>query len=305
MNKPIAKTRLLASKLVYAALSVLVEKGGQAPGKVVIDEVEKRVDLDSYALETYEKTGYTRWKSVLHFYTIDAIKAGFMLKKQGVWYITDEGEAALKYGEIELLNSATDAYKAWRAANPKSENNIESQTSDIDDESVSGGEQAQEATLQQMEQLAYDGLADQIDKMNAYELQDLVAALLRAMGYYTPFIAPKGKDGGLDVIAYQDALGIKSPRIKVQIKHRDAVATAHEIRALLGLLIQDKDVGMFVSTGGYSSDAKLAARHAQTHIELIDLDKLISLWQDFYCKLSDADKNRLRLKPVYFYDPLI
>ena len=41
-------------------------------------------------------------------------------------------------------------------------------------------------------------------KKNPYEFQDLVAALLRAMGYYTPFIAPKGKDGGVDIIAYRD-----------------------------------------------------------------------------------------------------
>ena len=25
--------------------------------------------------------------------------------------------------------------------------------------------------------------------------------------YYTPFIAPKGKDGGVDIIAYRDPLG--------------------------------------------------------------------------------------------------
>jgi predicted Mrr-cat superfamily restriction endonuclease len=38
------------------------------------------------------------------------------------------------------------------------------------------------------------------------------------MGYHTPFISPKGKDGGIDIIAYQDPLGLKTPRIKVQVK---------------------------------------------------------------------------------------
>jgi predicted Mrr-cat superfamily restriction endonuclease len=49
---------------------------------------------------------------------------------------------------------------------------------------------------------------------NAYEFQDLAAALLRGMGYYTPFVAPTGKDGGVDIIAYRDPLGTVSPRIK-------------------------------------------------------------------------------------------
>ncbi len=35
----------------------------------------------------------------------------------------------------------------------------------------------------------------------------MVAALLRAMGYYTPFISPRGKDGGVDILAYQDPIG--------------------------------------------------------------------------------------------------
>ena len=38
-------------------------------------------------------------------------------------------------------------------------------------------------------------------------------------GYYTPFIAPKGKDGGVDVIAYKDPIGSTTPHIKIQIKY--------------------------------------------------------------------------------------
>ncbi len=79
--------------------------------------------------------------------------------------------------------------------------------------------QVQKATLAQIEEQAIDGIIQFINKKNPYEFQDLVAALLRAMGYYTPFISPKGKDGGIDIIAYQDPLGTKTPRIKVQVKH--------------------------------------------------------------------------------------
>ncbi|MFM6007043.1 MAG: restriction endonuclease [Sphaerospermopsis kisseleviana] len=136
--------------------------------------------------------------------------------------------------------------------------------------------------------------------MNPYEFQDLVAALLRGMGYYTPFIAPKGKDGGLDVIAYQDPLGTVSPRIKVQIKHRESPATVDEIRQLRGVLQKDGDVGIFVSTGGFTGDAKNETRSSHTHIELIDFDRFISLWQQFYEKLPDEDKKRLPLTPIYF-----
>lgn len=308
MSKVQSRSRQLASKVTFCALQILVEKGGEAPGRDVILEIEKRLQLDDWANEVYERSGYTRWKSILHFFSIDLIKAGFLVKKKGVWYVTPEGESALKLGEVAMLDKATECYYKWREANPKAEKKATTSiVDDIDPEEDIGSanEQAQEATLQQMEQLAIDGLRQQINQKNAYEFQDLVAALLRGMNYYTPFVAPKGKDGGIDVIAYQDPLGVKSPRIKVQIKHRESTANVSEIRELMGLLQKEGDIGLFISTGGFTSDAKTTARTSHVHVELIDFDRFIALWQEFYDKLNDEDKDRLRLKPVYFYEPSI
>ncbi len=120
------------------------------------------------------------------------------------------------------------------------------------------------------------------------------------MGYFTPFVAPRGKDGGIDIIAYRDQLGTVSPRIKVQVKHRQVSATVEEIRQLMGLLQKDGDVGIFISTKGFTPDAKTTARNSHVHVELIDLPRLIDLWQEFYPKLSDKDKSRLPLLPIYF-----
>lgn len=58
----------LASKAVFAALQILKERGGEAPGKEVIAEVEKRVEFDDWAKQAYEKTGYVRWKSMVHWF---------------------------------------------------------------------------------------------------------------------------------------------------------------------------------------------------------------------------------------------
>lgn len=55
--------------------------------------------------------------------------------------------------------------------------------------------------------------------------------------------------------------------------------------------------------GGFTSDAKIAARDSHIHVELIDLTRFIELWQDFYGKLDDEDKALLPLRPVYFLAP--
>ena len=139
-----------------------------------------------------------------------------------------------------------------------------------------------------------------MNKKTPYEFQDLTAALLRGMGYFTPFVAPAGKDGGVDIAAYRDPLGTSSPRIKVQIKHRDSPATVQELRQLMGVL-QEKagDVGLFISSGGFTADAKTTARTSSVHVELVDLPRFITLWQEFYQKLTDEDKTKLPLFPIY------
>lgn len=299
-----SRTRKLAEKVIYVAMQVLAEKGGEAAVRDLLMEVEKRAELDDWAKGIYEKSGYVRWRSVLAFFSIDLIKAGYIVKKNRVWYITSEGRTAIQLGEQGLLDAATAAYRKWRFSNPSKPISEES-ASEGDEVEQGEGEQAQEATLQETEQLAFDGIRKRIDSLNAYEMQDLVAALLRGMKYYTPFVAPRGKDGGIDVLAYQDPLGVRSPRIKVQVKHKTAAASVQEVRELIGLLGKDGDTGMFVSTAGFTADAKTTARNAHVHVELVDLERLIALWLQFYPALADEDKELLRLRPVYFYDPAI
>lgn len=298
----VSRSRSLAAKVLHAALSILKDRGGEAPGRDLISEIPHRVELDDWATASYEKSGNIRWQSTLYFFSIDASKAGLLVKKKGVWYLTPEGEKTLELGPKGLLDTATAAYRDWKAKNQHVDlpitggQNVASGVAEIE-------EHRQEATIQEMEESAIAGIKAEIDRKNEYEFQDLVAALLRGMGYFTPFVAPRGKDGGVDIIAYRDPLGTMSPRIKVQIKHRQDKTAVTEIRQLMGLLQKEGDVGIFVSSGGFTPDAKTAARSSHVHVELIDVDRFIALWQEFYPKMADDDKILLPLIPIYFYAP--
>jgi len=296
-DKELSRTHALAATLIFAAFEVLRDNNGSLPSKHVVQEVEKRVELDEWAKGTLKKTGYIRWRSLLQFFSIDCTKAGFLIKKKGIWYLTPEGEKALKLGKAKLLMTAIKLYREWKERNKKEK------FDDITDDPESEIEPDPGSIVDQAAQTASDALKNHIAKMNAYEYQDIVAALLRGMGYYTPFVAPRGKDGGIDILAYRDPFGIESPRIKVQVKHRETAASVKEIRELIGTLQKAGDVGIFVSTGGFTSDAKSAAINAHLHVELIDLDQFINLWQEFYKKLPDEDKNLMPLVPIYFLSP--
>lgn len=296
--KDLAPSLQTAAKTVYATFNILKEAGGQMPGRLVVEKIRNTLDLTEWEKDIYAKSGYVRWESILHFYTVDCLKAGFLRKNKGVWYLTEEGEKAISLGPVKLLDTVSQAYNIW-AADKKNEKDkkVDSEVKELEENKP----QTQKANLDLLEEQAIAGIKDYIRDKNAYEVQDIVAALLRAMSYHTPFISPRGKDGGLDIVAYSDPLGAIAPRLKVQVKHKpDASTPVEDIRSLTGLLNKDGDIGLFVTTGYFTSEAERSARESHRHIKLLDIDNFITLWLEFYPKMKDEDKNLLPLQPIYF-----
>jgi restriction system protein len=226
------------------------------------------------------------------------MKAGFLRKQKGIWYLTPEGEEAMKLGAEKLLETATKKYREWSSDTKSSKGSNEELFEERSEVDI---EQKQTALIEQFEIKAKEGIRDFVISKNPYEFQDIVAILLRAMGYHISHISPKGKDGGIDIIAYTDPLGVKPPRIIVQVKHRpDSKIPSDDIQRLAGTMKRSTDVGIFVTSGEFSSAAFNESRTTDKHIELIDFERFITLWQEYYSKMSDEEKNILPLHPIYF-----
>lgn len=291
MAKEYSQTFLIAAKSMRAALSILKKNGGSMPSGQLMDQVGKEVDFSDWEKETTSRGGI-RWQNVYHFSSVDYVLAGFLIKKNGIWYLTPEGEKALSMSAEEMHQVAQAAYHQW-----KKDRDLKAKPDDEEEFS-----EAKETllNLEELEDRALTGIREYIRKKNPYEFQDLVAALLRAMDYHTPFVAPRGKDGGVDVLAYVDPLGAQTPRIKVQVKHYpDNPIGVKEIRSLVGIL-RDGDIGLFVTSGTFSPSAKQEASTSKEYVKLIDGDEFITLWQKYYSKMTDEDKNRLPLKQIAF-----
>jgi restriction system protein len=106
-----SKSKQIAVKTIYGAFKILKANGGEMRGKDVVNKLRETLKFDEYENHRFEKTGYIRWESILHFYTIDCIKAGFLLKSKGLWILTKEGEEAMKLGDEKLLTTATKIYR--------------------------------------------------------------------------------------------------------------------------------------------------------------------------------------------------
>ncbi|PMC35501.1 restriction endonuclease [Bacillus sp. UMB0899] len=138
-------------------------------------------------------------------------------------------------------------------------------------------------------------IQDKVDKLDPWQMQELVGGLLRAMEYNVQ-VSPKGPDGGVDVLAYKDAFGFEKPIIKVQVKHRKSSAGAPEIQQLLGANPIDAN-SLFVSTGGFTSHAEAVAKH--NSVRLVDLEELVDLVVKCYEYMPNDVRALLPLQKVY------
>lgn len=162
-------------------------------------------------------------------------------------------------------------------------------------------EQAEEFEIIRRDTLSrsHEFIKDRILGLDADEMEQLTAALLRAMGYKARVTA-KGPDRGRDVLASPDGLGFQQPRIFAEVKHRKGDAMGSQaIRGFAGGL-RTGDRGLFVSTGGFTQEAKYEAERASIPITLVDLDELATLVVEHYENFDATGRALLPLMRVYW-----
>lgn len=149
-----------------------------------------------------------------------------------------------------------------------------------------------------LEDQAIERIKDRLNGLSWEDMQEMVAALLRALGYRT-IVSPAGADRGKDIIASRDGFGFEPPRIVVEVKHRRGAMGAPEIRAFLGGR-HAEDRGLYVSTGGFTREAQFEAERAATVTHLMTLDGLARALVDNYDRLDEHGRRLLRLVKLYW-----
>ena len=265
----------------------------RACAKDVLSRLEKIVRPTEFEDTTYpNRPGVRRYEKIVRFSTIGAVKSGWLLKDKGLWSLTDEGRAAFqKFKDPEAFIRETDRlYRVWKAARP------------MDEQEEHPEEGASEAavTLEEAEESAWSQIETFLSSMSPYDFQDLVAGLLRGMGYYVDWVSPPGPDQGIDIVAHTDPLGVKGPRIKAQVKRRSDKVPVDGVRGFMALL-GDSDVGLFVCTGGFTKEAENEARRQEKRrIMLLDLKRLFDLWVKHYDQVPETQRRLFALRPVYY-----
>lgn len=284
-------------ELLRIVFDQLLDKPDGLPVKEILDNIPNKTVLTEYEIGYYPSAPTSpRYERIVRFATIDCVKAGWLVKDRGRWYITDDGlKAYQKFADPEeFYREALRLYKEWKRRRPQQDTEDE----DIEEEALRVS-----LTFEEAEENAWEQIQNHVQSMNPYDFQDLVADLLEAMEYHVSWVSPPGKDRGIDIIAYTDPLGASNPRIKVQVKRREPKTSVEGLRAFMSVLGND-DLGLFVCSGGFTSDAKEEARTQESRkVTLLDLQDLVELWIEHFDRLPQDASQRLPLKPIYFIAP--
>ena len=290
-------SRRRTGELLRVVAQLLWDKPEGMQAKDVLESVPEKVALTEYEKGTWESMPDTpRFRKIIRFATIVLVKAGWMVKSKGYWILTEEGRSAYKKytNPEEFYRESLRLYREWRKNRPG-----DSDEGDTPDGPFGGSS----ITFEEAEEKAWEEIKAYLKSMKPYDFQELVADLLKVMGYHVSWVAPPGKDRGVDIIAPTDPLGTSTHRIKVQVKRREESTTVEGLRSFLSVLGAD-DVGLFVSAGGFTNDAKDEARSQERRkVTLLDLEAFFDLWVKHYDKLSQDARQRLPLRPIYFLSP--
>lgn len=295
MKKMAEITRRRTGELLQKLFGILKENPEGLKAGIALKMLAEHSTLSEYENGTYDN-GARRFEKIVRFATVDCVKAGWMIKEKGIWTLTPEGLQALEKNPDpeSFYKEAVRLYRIWK---------MNSQDSSEEENQVEDEELSLNVTFEQAEEQAFSEIEHYISNLNPYTFQDLVAGLLEGMGYVINWVAPPGKDGGLDIIAFSDPLGTKAPRIKVQVKRQQDKIRLDGIKAFVANVNED-DVGIFVSLGGFTKDAEEYCRFLERRkITLVDINKLMELWVEYYGKLSEESKRIMPISPIYFLTP--
>ncbi len=143
-----------------------------------------------------------------------------------------------------------------------------------------------------------ESIQDRIAQLDWESMQELVAGILRAMGYRT-VVSPRGADRGVDIFASPDGLGLEEPRIFVEVKHRPSQSMGSQnVRSFLGGR-SNNDKCLYVSTGGFTKDARYEADRSNIPLRLLTLVDLRKLLVEHYENLDEGVRSLIPLKRVY------
>lgn len=121
-------------------------------------------------------------------------------------------------------------------------------------------------------------LLDSLFKIDPYKFEEVIAELIKKMGYRDVEVTKKGRDGGVDVIANYPMGLSRDIRTVIQVKRYSKNIQQPVVRELAGVLpVFNADRGLIITTSDFSSGCRdLVENQGLNAIHLINGQELVN-----------------------------
>lgn len=224
--------------------------------------------------------------------------------RRGVFKITARGMQVLSENpqplNVKYLKRFPE-FVVFNTGKPKDESKfVESVSANTEtpDELIAGG-------YKQLREVLAVELLERIKTVSPSRFEELVVELLLKMGYGgtqedAGQVVGKSGDGGIDGIINEDRLGLDV--IYIQAKRWEADVGRPEIQKFVGALAGNKaNKGVFITSSGFTKEAKGYASQVNHRVILIDGPMLAELMMDYDLGVSTKEVYTVkRLDSDYF-----
>ena len=266
-----------------------------------------------YAYGLNRSSGKERWYDALNLAVSTLKFKEYKSGPHGMWEITDLGKKFLKKAderenkEKELSDFFKEFHRNSYMRKGEFSHSDESNTANADNSTQieDEDEEVNKVSLFNEDDIR-SSIFRHLEMLEPKEFQKLVGYLFEGMGYTVPYVAEEGPDGGVDIIAHKDTIGVDNKIVKIQVKHSKNVDDPgygmKELHQLWGVCGADA-FPVFVSLKGFSSDAKKRVRtDSGNFMTLIDHVRFVDLWIEHIDNIPDEGKKMFPLKKVYVID---
>ncbi|MGJ0203984.1 restriction endonuclease [Leucobacter sp. gxy201] len=219
-------------------------------------------------------------------------------KKVGIPRTVFSQSALYEIGSAITVFRVRSHYKEFLAALTSDDASIDAVTIAVDQVAVRESDDAvsDEPRASRIDRHTRDFVLETLHKNITHrEFEEFTAALLRALGYQAR-VTQYSQDGGVDVVAHRDPLGVEPPQIKVQCKHLTGTVGSPDVHRLVGTQGPGEH-SLFVTLGTYSKDARMIEQQ-RPGLRLLSGEDVVSLVIENYAKLPERWRNEIPLTSV-------
>lgn len=265
-------------------VETLRELGGSGRSAEITDSVIERMKISEKEQQVTNKNGGSRVRNQVAWARFYMVKADLLSSSQrGVWALTEKGRS-VKMGDgyvlkmfYEVQQKVAEESKSGKVADSR---NAED---DTNAETVGADNDYKQALLSTLQSLPPGGF------------ERICQRLLREFGFQQVAVTGRSGDGGIDGHGILQINPLLSFKVLFQCKRYQGAVAVSSVRDFRGALQGRADKGIILTTGTFTTKAKLeAVRDGATPIELVDGDKLVGMFEELRLGLSpkkDYDLN--------------